>query len=121
MTTVEVAQAVPSEAPVAGIIETAEPIAVQSGDQRIHLAEEDLPVDTEPNVNIPTTGIPIEEIERQAVVKTLRMCNWVQKDAAELLAISPRVMNYKIKILGIVIPRKHRDGFLAQRPAPAAD
>ena len=27
------------------------------------------------------------------------MSNWVQKDAAELLSISPRVMNYKIKTL----------------------
>ena len=27
------------------------------------------------------------------------MANWVQKDAAELLADQPRVMNYKIKTL----------------------
>jgi hypothetical protein len=32
----------------------------------------------------------------------------VQKDAAELLGISPRVMNYKIKILNIEIPRSRR-------------
>ena len=39
------------------------------------------------------------------------MSNWVQKDAAELLAISPRVMNYKIKTLGIEMPRRrHADG-----------
>jgi len=38
----------------------------------------------------------------------LRMSNWVQKDAAELLGISPRVMNYKIKILNIEIPRSRR-------------
>jgi hypothetical protein len=36
------------------------------------------------------------------------MTSWVQKDAAELLGISPRVINYKIKILGIQIPRKRR-------------
>jgi hypothetical protein len=36
------------------------------------------------------------------------MSNWVQKDAAELLAISPRVMNYKIKTLGIDFPRRGR-------------
>jgi transcriptional regulator with GAF, ATPase, and Fis domain len=59
-------------------------------------------------VKIPPTGIPLEEIERQAVVEALRMSNWVQKDAAELLAISPRVMNYKIKILNIEIPRSRR-------------
>jgi Nif-specific regulatory protein len=59
-------------------------------------------------VKIPPTGIPLEEIERQVVVEALRMSNWVQKDAAELLGISPRVMNYKIKILNIEIPRGRR-------------
>ena len=61
-----------------------------------------------PSVKIPPTGIPLEDIERQAVVEALRMSNWVQKDAAELLSISPRVMNYKIKILNIEIPRSRR-------------
>jgi DNA-binding NtrC family response regulator len=64
--------------------------------------------DRAPAVKIPPTGIPLEEIERQAVVEALRMSNWVQKDAAELLGISPRVMNYKIKILNIEIPRSRR-------------
>ena len=59
-------------------------------------------------IKIPPTGIPLEEIERQAVLEALRMSNWVQKDAAELLCISPRVMNYKIKILNIEIPRTRR-------------
>jgi two-component system, NtrC family, response regulator AtoC len=68
-------------------------------------------------VRIPPTGIPLEEIERQAVVEALRMSNWVQKDAAELLGISPRVMNYKIKILDIEIPRSRR---LASEPVPAS-
>src|ERR687891_13389 len=45
-------------------------------------------------VKIPPTGIALEEIERLALVEALKMSNWVQKDAAELLAISPRVMNY---------------------------
>jgi len=56
-------------------------------------------------VKIPPTGIALEEIERQAVTEALTMSNWVQKDAAELLQITPRVMNYKIKTLGIVLPR----------------
>ncbi len=59
-------------------------------------------------VRIPPTGIALEEIERQALVEALRMSNWVQKDAAELLSISPRVINYKIKTLGIQIPRGRR-------------
>ena len=42
------------------------------------------------------------------LIEALKMSNWVQKDAAELLAISPRVMNYKIKTLGIEFPRGRR-------------
>jgi Nif-specific regulatory protein len=58
------------------------------------------------SVKIPPKGIALEEIERQAITEALKMSNWVQKDAAELLAISPRVMNYKIKTLNIEMPRR---------------
>jgi len=64
--------------------------------------------DQTPVVKIPPTGIPLEDIERHALIEALKMSNWVQKDAAELLAISPRVMNYKIKTLGIDFPRGRR-------------
>ena len=57
-------------------------------------------------VRIPPSGIALEQIERQALTEALRMANWVQKDAAELLSISPRVMNYKIKTLNIELPRR---------------
>ena len=66
------------------------------------------PTEAAPVVRIPPTGIALAEIERQAVVEALNMSNWIQKDAAELLAISPRVMNYKIKTLGIELPRSRR-------------
>jgi len=69
--------------------------------------------DAVPVVKIPPQGIPLVEIERQAVVEALKMSNWVQKDAAELLAISPRVMNYKIKTLGIDFPRGRRASLTA--------
>ena len=59
-------------------------------------------------MKIPPTGIPLEDVERHALVEALKMSNWVQKDAAELLSISPRVMNYKIKTLGIEFPRGRR-------------
>ena len=59
-------------------------------------------------VSLPAAGVPLQEVEKQAVTEALRMTSWVQKDAAELLGISPRVINYKIKILGIPIPRKRR-------------
>jgi two-component system, NtrC family, response regulator AtoC len=64
--------------------------------------------DLSPVVKIPPTGIPLEEIERQSIIEALKMSNWVQKDAAELLSISPRVMNYKIKTLGIDYSRGGR-------------
>jgi DNA-binding NtrC family response regulator len=60
-------------------------------------------------VRIPPTGIALEEIEKRALVEALKMSNWVQKDAAELLSISPRVINYKIKTLKIEFPRSKRD------------
>ena len=59
-------------------------------------------------VRIPPTGIALEDVERQALTEALKMANWVQKDAADLLSISPRVMNYKIKTLGIDFPRSRR-------------
>src|SRR5688572_16047560 len=62
--------------------------------------------DSQGVVKIPPTGIALEDIERQAITEALKMANWVQKDAAELLQISPRVMNYKIKTLNIEMPRR---------------
>ncbi|MCC7033767.1 MAG: sigma-54-dependent Fis family transcriptional regulator [Acidobacteria bacterium] len=59
-----------------------------------------------PVVRIPPTGIALEDVERQALTEALKMANWVQKDAADLLSISPRVMNYKIKTLGIEMPKR---------------
>jgi Nif-specific regulatory protein len=59
-------------------------------------------------VKIPPTGLPLDDIERHALIEALKMSNWVQKDAAELLSISPRVMNYKIKTLEIEFPRGRR-------------
>ena len=59
--------------------------------------------------------LQLEDIERHALVEALKMSNWVQKDAAELLSISPRVMNYKIKTLGIEFPRGRRAAPLVSR------
>ena len=59
-------------------------------------------------VKLPASGIALDEIERQAIVEALKMSNWVQKDAADLLSVSPRVINYKIKTLGIPLPQQAR-------------
>ena len=55
-------------------------------------------------VRIPPTGIPLESIEREALLEALRMANWVPRAAANLLSITPRVMHYKIKAFGIEYP-----------------
>jgi DNA-binding NtrC family response regulator len=56
------------------------------------------------DIAFPESGL--RERERQLIVDALKKCNWVQKDAAALLGISGRVINYKIKKFGISIPRK---------------
>jgi DNA-binding NtrC family response regulator len=91
-----------------------------------HIAVDDLrlgdtgptgaPRDNASVVKIPPTGIALEEVERIALIEALKMSNWVQKDAAELLAISPRVMNYKIKTLGIDFPRGRRAALQHHEP-----
>jgi two-component system response regulator AtoC len=56
-------------------------------------------------VNLPPHGIALREIEREALLQALQRANWVQKEAAARLDISPRVMHYKLKSHGITHPR----------------
>jgi len=46
----------------------------------------------------------LEEIEKGAIMKALQMSNWIQKDAARLLGISARALNYKINQHDITHP-----------------
>ena len=57
------------------------------------------------NLRLPPAGIELEELEKQAILEALRVNNWVQKDAAEFLGISSRVMNYKVSKYEIKNPR----------------
>ncbi len=47
----------------------------------------------------------LDDQERQAILDALEKCLWVQKDAAGVLGVTPRVLNYKIKKYGITHPR----------------
>ena len=38
----------------------------------------------------------LQELEREAILAALQRTKWIQKEAAELLGISPRALNYKI-------------------------
>ncbi len=59
-------------------------------------------------IKIPPSGIKLEELERNTIIEALKMTNWVQKDAAELLGVSRRVLNYKVKIHNITHDRWRR-------------
>jgi DNA-binding NtrC family response regulator len=54
------------------------------------------------------TGNPTEPLhmrEREMILAALKDSLWIQKDAAKLLGISPRALNYKINKIGITHPR----------------
>jgi len=55
-------------------------------------------------VNLPAKGVPLEDIEREAIVQALERTGWVQKSAAELLDISVDRMNARVKKFGISHP-----------------
>jgi len=78
-----------------------------------HLTQNDLiladfqrPVGEEVLGGVNSRTTVLKERERELIIQALEKCNWVQKDAAELLGISGRVINYKIKKLGIGIPKR---------------
>ena len=43
----------------------------------------------------------LEQLERACIIRALQVTRGVQKEAANLLGISPRVLNYKIQLLHI--------------------
>jgi DNA-binding NtrC family response regulator len=57
-------------------------------------------------VQLPPNGASLKAIEREALLQALQRTNWVQKDAAAHLDISPRVIHYKLKTHGITPPRR---------------
>ena len=78
-----------------------------------HLTRNDLiltdfqrPLEARVDNGVAPQGPVLRDHERQLIIDALQKCGWVQKDAAEMLGISGRVINYKIKKLGISIPRR---------------
>ncbi len=55
----------------------------------------------------PAPFLPLETHvhERERILKALDRSLWIQKDAAALLGVTPRTLNYKIKKYGITHPR----------------
>jgi DNA-binding NtrC family response regulator len=58
----------------------------------------------EERLKLPNAGIRLEDAERELILQALERCGWVQKDAARLLGVSSRALNYKIKRFGFTHP-----------------
>jgi len=54
-----------------------------------------------PGEGIPADTLDLEELERATITKALQVAKGVQKDAAEILGVTPRVLNYKIAAMKI--------------------
>jgi DNA-binding NtrC family response regulator len=50
---------------------------------------------------LPSAGLALEEIQRAAILEALERTGWVQKEAAALLRVSRRKLNYMIQRMGI--------------------
>jgi DNA-binding NtrC family response regulator len=50
---------------------------------------------------LPPSGVNLREVERELVLAALRRSRWVQKEAAGLLGVSRRKLNYMIRRMGI--------------------
>jgi len=53
-------------------------------------------------------ALSLDESEKLAIIRALERSNWVQKDAAPLLGVSRRALNYKIQKYGIEIPSRRK-------------
>ena len=56
----------------------------------------------EMNVEIPPSGLSLEEMEKAAIRKALRITGWHQTRAAKLLGLSRQTLNYRMKKYGFV-------------------
>ena len=66
---------------------------------------EPLHTQAEPESPPPHLSHSIRDQEKEMILNALEQSLWVQKEAAKLLGITPRTLNYKIKKLGISHPR----------------
>ncbi|MBW2693386.1 MAG: sigma-54-dependent Fis family transcriptional regulator [Deltaproteobacteria bacterium] len=70
---------------------------------------------------LPAEGISLRDVERELVIEALERTGYVQKDAAKLVGVSRRKLNYMIQRMGITHPawRRNRDSEnAAEQKAP---
>jgi transcriptional regulator with GAF, ATPase, and Fis domain len=63
---------------------------------------------------LPPGGVNLREVERRLVMEALQRSGWVQKDAAALLGVSRRKLNYMIQRMGITHPGWRRNRAAAE-------
>ena len=71
---------------------------------------------------LPPDGVALDQVERAVVLEALRRTRYVQKEAAQLLRVSRRKLNYMIQRMGITHPswRRNRGGEGAASGSDAA-
>jgi transcriptional regulator with GAF, ATPase, and Fis domain len=58
---------------------------------------------------LPPDGVALDQVERAVVLEALRRTRYVQKEAAQLLRVSRRKLNYMIQRMGITHPSWRRN------------
>jgi DNA-binding NtrC family response regulator len=58
---------------------------------------------------LPERGLPLDDVERATVLEALERTGFVQKEAAALLRVSRRKLNYMVQRMGITHPSWRRN------------
>jgi len=77
---------------------------IRPDDLSLHGADGMDPLNDVETIHMPEGGIPLVEMEKRLILEALERANWVQKEAAQFLGVSRRVMHYKIQKFGIRNP-----------------
>lgn len=64
-------------------------------------AARDTRIEAPGEIRLPRSGVDYREVEKSLILQALERTGWVQKDAASLLRMSRRKLNYRIQRLGI--------------------
>ena len=65
--------------------------------------------DSEWQIKLPPDGLSLHTVERALVLAALQRTGFVQKDAAQLIGVSKRKLNYMIQRMGLVHPSWRRN------------
>lgn len=73
--------------------------------------------------DFPPEGVSLQEVERELVVRALEQSDYVQKEAARLLHVSSRKLNYMIRRMGLTHPswRRNRGPLPVSEPREGRD